>query len=65
MDGLTTDDLNSGNYLSTLQNKAIANHFNMQGEIEKYGSGVSRVIGYSKRPVCPPRQSRKFAAEYG
>ena len=32
MDGMTPDDLNSGNYLSTLRNKAIANHFNMLGE---------------------------------
>ena len=53
MDGLTTDDLNSGNYLSTLQNKAIANHFNMQGEIEKYGSGVSRVIGLFQETGLP------------
>ena len=31
-------------YLSTLRNKAIANHFHLLGEIEKYGSGVTRVI---------------------
>ena len=53
MDGLTTDDLNSGNYLSTLRNKAIANHFNMLGEIEKYGSGVSRVIGLFQEADLP------------
>lgn len=53
MDGLTTDDLNSGNYLSTLRNKAIANHFNMLGEIEKYGSGVSRVIGLFQEAGLP------------
>lgn len=53
MDGLTTDDLNSGNYLSTLRNKAIANHFNMLGEIEKYGSGVTRVIGLFQEAGLP------------
>ena len=53
MDGMTTDDLNSGNYLSTLRNKAIANHFNMLGEIEKYGSGVTRVIGLFREAGLP------------
>ncbi|ACX74577.1 putative transcriptional regulator [Fibrobacter succinogenes subsp. succinogenes S85] len=53
MDGLTTDDLNSGNYLSTLRNKAIANHFNMLGEIEKYGSGITRVIGLFQEAGLP------------
>ena len=53
MDGMTPDDLNSGNYLSTLRNKAIANHFNMLGEIEKYGSGVSRVIGLFQEAGLP------------
>lgn len=53
MDGMTPDDLNSGNYLSTLRNKAIANHFNMLGEIEKYGSGVTRVIGLFQEAGLP------------
>ena len=53
MEGMTTDDLNSGNYLSTLRNKAIANHFNMLGEIEKYGSGVTRVIGLFRESGLP------------
>ena len=53
MEGMTTDDLNSGNYLSTLRNKAIANHFNMLGEIEKYGSGVTRVIGLFREAGLP------------
>lgn len=36
-----------------LRNKAIANHFNMLGEIEKYGSGVSRVIGLFQEAGLP------------
>ena len=43
-DDMTVDDLVNGRYLSTLRNKAIANHFHQLGEIEKYGSGVTRVI---------------------
>lgn len=43
-DDITVDDLVNGRYLSTLRNKAIANHFHQLGEIEKYGSGVTRVI---------------------
>lgn len=33
--------------------KATANHFNMLGEIEKYGSGVSRVIGLFQEAGLP------------
>ena len=41
---ISVDDLVHNRYLSTLRNKAIANHFHLLGEIEKYGSGVTRVI---------------------
>ena len=44
LNGMSVDDLLSNQYLSTLRNKAIANHFHQLGEIEKYGSGVTRVI---------------------
>ena len=44
LDGMNVEDLLNNQYLSTLRNKAIANHFHQLGEIEKYGSGVSRVI---------------------
>lgn len=44
LDDLTVESLLSGNYLSTLRNKAVANVFYMLGEIEKYGSGISRVM---------------------
>lgn len=42
--GTNVDDLLNNRYLSTLRNKAIANHFHQLGEIEKFGSGVTRVI---------------------
>ena len=44
LDGMNVEDLLNNQYLSTLRNKAIANHFHQLGEIEKYGSGVTRVI---------------------
>jgi len=43
-DDISVNDLLSNHYLSTLRNKAIANHFHQLGEIEKYGSGITRVI---------------------
>lgn len=43
-DDISINDLLSNHYLSTLRNKAIANHFHQLGEIEKYGSGITRVI---------------------
>ncbi len=43
-DDISINDLLSKHYLSTLRNKAIANHFHQLGEIEKYGSGITRVI---------------------
>ena len=44
LDGMDVEDLLNNRYLSTLRNKAIANHFHQLGEIEKFGSGVTRVI---------------------
>ncbi|MCQ2052895.1 MAG: transcriptional regulator [archaeon] len=44
LDDMTVEDLLNNSYLSTLRNKAIANHFHELGEIEKYGSGVTRVL---------------------
>ncbi len=42
--GMNVDDLLNNRYRSTLRNKAIANHFHQLGEIEKFGSGVTRII---------------------
>ncbi len=41
---MSVDDLLNNRYRSTLRNKAIANHFHQLGEIEKFGSGVTRII---------------------
>ena len=43
-DGLTIDKLLSNNYVSTPRNKKIADFFKEMGMIEKYGSGIRRII---------------------
>jgi len=43
-DDISIDDLMSNNYSSRPRNKQIADTFKEMGEIEKYGSGVRRVI---------------------
>lgn len=42
--GITIDDLLSGNYSSKTRNKLIARAFKEVGLIEKYGSGIRRVL---------------------
>lgn len=53
LEGMTISDLQHGHYLSTLRNKAIANHFYMLGEIEKYGSGITRIINLLHEAKLP------------
>ena len=56
LDGMSIDDLVNDQYLSTLRNKAIANHFHQLGEIEKYGSGITRVINlFHNAGLNPPK----------
>ena len=47
-DNITVDDLLSNNYRSTPRNKKIAETFKDMGLIEKYGSGIRRIIDYFK-----------------
>ncbi len=42
--GLTAEQLTSGNYISAVRNKQIALIFKEAGLIEKYGSGIKRVL---------------------
>ena len=48
-DNITVEDLLSNNYKSTPRNKLIADFFRNLGLIEKYGSGIRRVIRYCCR----------------
>ena len=42
--GITIDDLLSGNYSSKTRNKLIAKAFKEVGLIERYGSGIKRIV---------------------
>ena len=52
-DTISIEDLLSNNYKSTPRNKKIAEFFKDLGLIEKYGSGIQRVIGYFKDENLP------------
>ena len=52
-DGLTIQDLLDNNYKSTPRNKSIAEFFKNLGWIEKYGSGIGRIINYFKEENLP------------
>lgn len=45
---LTVNDLLSGNYISQTRNKLIAKAFKEVGLIERYGSGIRRIINICK-----------------
>lgn len=47
--GLTISKLIKGDYVSTIRNKQIADLFKEAGMIEKYGSGIKRVIEAFKK----------------
>ena len=43
----------SDNYKSTPRNKSVADFFKNMGWIEKYGSGISRIMNYFKEAGLP------------
>lgn len=52
-EGITVQDLLENNYKSTPRNKAIAEFFKNLGWIEKYGSGIGRIINYFTEEGLP------------
>jgi ATP-dependent DNA helicase RecG len=52
-DSISVNDLLSNNYKSTPRNKRIAEFFKELGLIEKYGSGIQRIINYFKEENLP------------
>lgn len=52
-EGITVEDLLRNNYKSTPRNKVIANFCKDLGLIEKYGSGIRRVINLCKEAGIP------------
>ena len=52
-ENISIQDLKENNYKSTPRNKAIAEFFKNLGWIEKYGSGIGRIINYFKEENLP------------
>lgn len=52
-EGITEKDLFENNYRSNPRNKLIADVFRSMGLIEKYGSGIQRIINYFKEADLP------------
>jgi len=53
--GISIEDLLSGNYISQTRNKLIAKTFKAVGLIERYGSGIQRILNIcSDYGVIPP-----------
>ena len=58
---ITLTDLLSGNYSSKVRNKLIARAFKEAGIIEKYGSGIKRVLDICKdQGIIPPKFEEVF-----
>lgn len=52
-DTITIEDLLNNQYRSTPRNKLLADFFKDLGLIEKYGSGIQRIINYFKEEELP------------
>ena len=52
-DNISVEDLLSNNYKSTPRNKLIADFCKNLGLIEKYGSGIRRIVNYFKAESLP------------
>lgn len=52
-DEISFEDLITNNYKSLPRNKAIAEFFKNLGWIEKYGSGIGRIMNYFKEAGLP------------
>ena len=63
-DGITVEDLLSNNYKSIQRNSKIACVFKDFGWIEKYGSGVRRIIQYFKEENLPPPEFKNISVGF-
>jgi ATP-dependent DNA helicase RecG len=55
-EGLSIEKLLSGDYISTIRNKKIAEVFKEANIIEKYGSGIRRILeGFEKHKLLAPK----------
>ena len=60
-DSITVDDLLNNNYKSTPRNKLIADFFKNLGLIEKYGSGIRRIIDFFVADNLPVPEFRNIS----
>ena len=60
-ESITVDDLLSNNYKSTPRNKLIADFCKSIGLIEKYGSGIQRIIKYFLESQLPAPDFRNIS----
>ena len=60
-ESITVEDLLSNNYKSTPRNKLIADFCKSLGLIEKYGSGIRRIIDYFKTENLPEPEFRNIS----
>ncbi len=60
-DTITVEDLLSNHYRSTPRNKLLADFFKDLGLIEKYGSGIHRIINYFKEEQLPAPEFQNIA----
>ncbi len=60
-DSISIEDLLSNNYKSTPRNKLIADFCKSLGLIEKYGSGIQRIIEYFKAVNLPAPEFRNIS----
>ena len=60
-DNITVEDLLSNNYKSTPRNKQIADFCKSLDLIEKYGSGIRRIIDYFKTENLPKPEFRNIS----
>lgn len=59
--GITINDLLTDNYISQVRNKLIAKAFKETGIIERYGSGIRRILAICKNyGIVPPRIEEAF-----
>jgi len=63
-EGITIQKLFKGNYVSVIRNKKIADLFKEAGLIEKYGSGIKRILMALKTHGLPEPEFEEISAGF-
>ncbi|MBI5756855.1 MAG: AAA family ATPase [Nitrospirae bacterium] len=59
-EGITIEKLLKGNYVSNARNKKVAEVFKAAGLIERYGSGINRILNAFKAYGLPPPEFKEI-----